>query len=348
MTLTKKAILIISPEPWDHIFVSKHHYANTLARLGNKVYFLNPPSHQDRVVEDNGVYVIDYKNKFPGIHRLPPIVRDVFMRIQVKALARHWDHLDVVWSFDPFRFQRLDVFNADVKIYHAVDVHTTTLEYEIANNADYTFFSSKKLLESIETQKPKFFVNHGLASHFLDHDFTYHRGENITVGYMGNLGYKYLDVEVIVNIVKSHPEVRFEFIGPYIDSDLYEALKTANNCLFTGKIDSKDLPKALDNMDLFVMSYKCKDNPATLANPHKILEYLSTGRVIISHYIDEYKDLDDLVVMAEDNPQLPALFSKVLTRLEFYNSPELVTARKNLARSNSYEEKIQFINKVIS
>ena len=42
--LRNKTILIISPQPWDHIAISKHHYANELAARNNTVYFLEPPN----------------------------------------------------------------------------------------------------------------------------------------------------------------------------------------------------------------------------------------------------------------------------------------------------------------
>ena len=43
MQLTNKTILVISPQAWGQMYLSKHHYALTLAQLGNTVYFLNPP-----------------------------------------------------------------------------------------------------------------------------------------------------------------------------------------------------------------------------------------------------------------------------------------------------------------
>ena len=41
--LRGKTILILSPQAWDTMFLSKHYYAIELAKRGNKVYFLNPP-----------------------------------------------------------------------------------------------------------------------------------------------------------------------------------------------------------------------------------------------------------------------------------------------------------------
>jgi len=45
-TITHKTILLISPQSWGNMFVSKHHYALELARAGNTVYFLNPPEEK--------------------------------------------------------------------------------------------------------------------------------------------------------------------------------------------------------------------------------------------------------------------------------------------------------------
>ena len=43
MLLRNKTILIISPQQWDGLMLSKQNYAEELTKLGNKVYFLPPP-----------------------------------------------------------------------------------------------------------------------------------------------------------------------------------------------------------------------------------------------------------------------------------------------------------------
>ena len=43
--LTDKAILLISPQPWNHVRISKHHYAEALAGHNN-VLFLEPPRRE--------------------------------------------------------------------------------------------------------------------------------------------------------------------------------------------------------------------------------------------------------------------------------------------------------------
>ena len=38
----KKAI-VVSPQSWGKMFISKHHYAVELSKLGYEVFFVNPP-----------------------------------------------------------------------------------------------------------------------------------------------------------------------------------------------------------------------------------------------------------------------------------------------------------------
>ena len=72
MSLKDKVILIISPQPWYQLFVSKHHYAIELAKYGNTVYFLNPPdaSLKERVLirpadAVPGLFIISHRVNFP-------------------------------------------------------------------------------------------------------------------------------------------------------------------------------------------------------------------------------------------------------------------------------------------
>jgi hypothetical protein len=41
-----KTALIVSPQAWGKMFISKHHYAVELSKLGYKVFFINPPKEK--------------------------------------------------------------------------------------------------------------------------------------------------------------------------------------------------------------------------------------------------------------------------------------------------------------
>ncbi|MEI2709146.1 MAG: hypothetical protein V9E96_09060 [Chitinophagaceae bacterium] len=84
------------------------------------------------------------------------------------------------------------------------------------------------------------------------------------------------------------------------------------------------------------------------ANSHKILEYLSTGKVIVSTYLSYYfnQTLFPMTGKGEED-DYTALFSTVINNLEQYNNREEQIKRITYALENTYEKNIQKINQFI-
>ncbi|MDP6641611.1 MAG: hypothetical protein QF381_04155 [Nitrososphaerales archaeon] len=278
------------------------------------------------------------------------------------------EKIDIVWSFDPYRFQNLTVFRAILNIYHAVDIHKTKVELDIANNADIILATSDKILERfVSVKKPKFKINHGLAEYFIGDENVQINGKkdysneisinkNIKAGYVGNLFYKYLDVKVFKSIITQNKRVFFYFIGPYEKSNLVgdehnlsfiNFLKNCENVHLIGPKPSTDLPFYLNHLDIFLLCYSGDKNVAEMSNPHKMLEYLSTGKAVVSHYVDEYIDYPDLIEMVESNRELPIKFKEVVCNIEYYNSPIKSEARKAFAFQNTYMKQLDRIENLI-
>ena len=363
-----KSILIISPERWGTLKVSKHHYASVLAKMGNKVFFLNPPRISDETSVDikdveNNLKTIDYMPFIRGSNRLPMILRKRFHKnLANKIIDSINVSIDITWSFDPSSFQYMSAFGAQLNIFHPVDVHRNRFEIAIARNADLIIAPSDNILERYKgVNKPKLKVNHGIADYFLETkrlSKSFIKSPNkVNVGLIGNLHYSFLDCETLIHIIKNNYGVDFYFIGPTGKSNLSNSLrneqfvrylKLAPNAFLLGSILSEDLPSYLREFDLFLICYTGDKNIAEMANPHKILEYLSTGKPVVSHYIDEYRDHRDIICMADDNKSLPELFFYVIHNLSKYNLSELIEKRKNLAENNTYSFQIIRIEKFLS
>ena len=85
--LTKKNILLISPEPWGINRVSKHHYATELAKRGNNVYYLNPPTDKFNIKsEQKRLFIFDYKPTYRGLSKLPNFISAMLIEKQIKKL----------------------------------------------------------------------------------------------------------------------------------------------------------------------------------------------------------------------------------------------------------------------
>jgi hypothetical protein len=267
------------------------------------------------------------------------------------------ESFDIIWSFDPFRFQNLKIFKSRLSIYHAVDVHHSKLEKEAVKTADLVFGSSRLILDRLKGNRNCFKINHGLASYFIDYKYKFESKRNIIkVGYVGNLHYKYLDTKTLSTIINNHPNVEFHFIGPYSTGNLSDKryhkdfitfLIRNENVILYGPVPSQELPRYLFKFDILLLCYTGDYQKAALSNPHKILEYLSTGKVIISHYIDEYKDKKALIEMAYLNQEIPKIFKNVLDNLGVYNQKDLQIKRRKFAKDHLYENKIKDIEEII-
>ncbi|MBH30610.1 MAG: glycosyl transferase family 1 [Candidatus Marinimicrobia bacterium] len=365
MLLSDKVILILSPESWGDNHVSKHHYALELAKRNNKVYFLNPTQVQvgDQIdVISDGLFVINYKLKIRGLNRLPLSFRKTFQNHYAKKLMKIIKHnIDILWSFEPYSFQYSSIFGSPLAIYHPVDIHKTKVEKEIGKLSHVIFGSSDRILNRFsEFDKPKLKVNHGLSDNFLNptklkKSFIVNPDKK-NIGLIGNLHYPFLDCDTLSYIIKNNSQVDFYFIGPFGSSNLsnslnnkefVEFLNSVSNVYLLGSKPSKDLPSYLFELDLFLICYTGDKNIDEMANPHKMLEYLSTGKPIVSHYIDEYRQYKDLICMANDNKDLPDLFSLVINNLDDYYLSHLVYKRQNIAQNNTYSLQIDRIEKFL-
>ena len=79
------------------------------------------------------------------------------------------------------------------------------------------------------------------------------------------------------------------------------------------------------------------------AEAHKF----SSGKVIVSSFIDEYKDTD-VLEMERFNKDINSRLKKVINNIDFYNDGEHQTKRIQFAKSNSYNQQINRIGKIIN
>ena len=120
------------------------------------------------------------------------------------------------------------------------------------------------------------------------------------------------------------------------------------NVLLHGSVTADVLSSELHRMDAFLICYDIKKDQSGGTNYHKVMEYLSTGKVIISNNITTYKLYPELVQMVEErdnNRSLPALFKKVITELDQFNAPPLQERRIAFAADNTYSRQIERIEK---
>ena len=185
------------------------------------------------------------------------------------------------------------------------------------------------------------------------------RPERIQAGMSGNLLRTDLDRKTLLKIVKDNTDVDFHFFGSHkatesnisgkTDADTESFLKELHSFAHVnmhGVLKTKELAVYLNKMDMLLICYDIDKDQSRGTNYHKVMEYLSTGKVIVSNNVSTYRNEPDLVRMTrnrQNNDELPALFRETALNLNSCNLPELVEKRKQFARQNTYKRQLDMI-----
>jgi hypothetical protein len=377
--LSGKTILIISPQKWGSMLVSKHHYALELAKRGNQVYYLNPPDNhrwklnkaEKRInikqsLLHSNLYLVDQLLYFPYLLKYHfRKLYHLLIRKQISdILEMIGKPVDIIWSFDIGNLFPLSYFRGrSFKIFHPVDEPGDQHAIAAARGADIIFSVTHEILDKYkEYPVGRHFINHGLAEEFIG-DFPIVISDKIQTGMSGNLLRTDLDREILLKIIHEHPQVDFHFFGSYqsgqsnlsgeADADTGVFLSTLGslpNVRFHGILQTSDLAAYLNKMDILLICYDMEKDQSKGTNYHKVIEYLSTGKVIVSNNITTYAGEPDLLRMVsgrENNNGLPVLFSETISSIHIYNSPEKMDKRKAFARGNTYSKQLDAIHKKI-
>lgn len=363
-SLASKNILIISPEAWGTNHVSKHHYARCLAHKENQVYFLNPPSGKRNIIEtERNLWVINYRENLKGLHYMPTRISGLLIKYKISSLEKKLNiKFDIIWNFDTSRFFNLQYLENKMRIAHIVDWSENFNRDQLCLTCDLCFCTSDLLRnEMIKSNQNTFNLGHGynLSDYSLtaEEKKVFSNNFKTKVGYIGNLSLKYIDWEIVTELIIKNPNTGFFFIGPEGNSNLGKSIqinkflykiKNLNNVFFLGEKASHKIPAYLLEFDILMLIYQADKYKEQLANPHKMLEYLGSGKVIISSWTEEYKDKEEIIEMVRDNAELIDRFADICKNLKHYNSQHLKNMRKKYARENSYPIKIQLIEKYLN
>ena len=343
-------VLIISPEAWDAHSVSKHHYAKTLAARGSTVFFLNPPDDfltelQIDVASDfAGVHVVSGPKVAAGLRFYPAFLR----RWMEARWLSHFEavigrKINVVWLFENSRFFDLRFATDRLKIYHQVDLNQDFHQAAAAATSDICFCTTDLIRRQLLQHTSKVYkIHHGLAINstgvepIKQHQEAF-SSNKVHAVYIGNFEMSYLDVDLLSGLARRFNEVQFHFVGGYQESGRLRVLTAdCGNIIWWGKVDSTRIPSFLEFADVLLVTYQAAHFDDQ-ASPHKFMEYLASGKVIVATYTDEYKDKPHLLEMARSSADYYIAFQKVIGNLDRYNSLDRQIERKEFALAHTYD-----------
>ncbi len=365
----KKAI-VVSPQSWGKMFISKHHYALELSKLGYEVFFVNPPKENKLGgLPQIKIEATEYENLVTVNHTLffsnylkfhLPFLHHIFIFIQRWLLLKKIGKPDLILSFDLTNNFPLKGLVCK-KIFFAADEPRAQQNFVSARNADLIVSVSQHILDLYEKQLPKakkLLINHGLSEEFLNIPKDLPRKyDGINIGLSGNFLFNDIDYPILLQIVVENPEVKFHFYGNHstesnigADSskanlDYLQQIKHSTNCIFYGVLGKRELALELNQMDAFLICYDPQKAQSSGSNSHKILEFLSTGKVIFSSHFSYYEGTD-LFYVNQRNDENIIISNRIksdILQLSKINAPQLIKIRKEFAQKHTYTQNLDNI-----
>lgn len=366
-----RRILLISPQPWAGIQVSKHHYARALAKLGHQVDFVEPPIRRGRagqltVAAADGearIRIVRYRPWFPysiKFHARP--LFDLAMRRQAQMIAAATGHPDIVWDFDNnYQFNDLRAFGAPVRIMHLVD--QVGARQSGVRHADLVVALDQDFIERVGARSvPHLVVAHGLnpvhaalARRIADAPQPKPRspGAALRIGYVGNLMMASVDHAAILLAVEANPAVAFDFVSPVgpetagtgPEADWLRRLAASTNVTIHTGFGPREIVALADTVDAWMVCYDLARDINAGANSHKMLEYLATGSPVLTSWLRPYVG-SALVTMAPrgDNSGFPDLLTQMLGNMAALDRADLRKERAAFALRHDYADHVETIS----
>lgn len=353
--------------------VSKHHYALELAEMDCRVFFIEPPDLDTSGViitscpDHANIRLVRYKPVFRGRRFLPGFIFSSLLQLQVKKLIRKTGvKPDVIFCFQGYLFQNLKWFGAALTIFFAADQFYYSYLPGEAASADLLISVSDTITEKLKTTgKQVHQLGHGLQKSFVQYaeellkqkDIVSPPG-HIIAGYTGNLRMEALDRQIMRDVINANPDITFIFWGSYKKTDLnlggvqsddadafIQFLKAKENVQLKGVVNSNQLLQEMTICNLFWICWKIGiNNLWDGSNSHKILEYLATGRPVVSHHVSSYKNSGLLYMLPQKvNTGYTQLFSDTVQLVKKGEPQYLAHQRLNMAVQSAYANKLKII-----
>lgn len=284
---------------------------------------------------------------------MPHFLQRFLIRRKFEALQRLCEvRFDMVWSFDNSVFYDFSALPTEVYcISHIVDLNQDFNTATAAKTANCCFGVIPAIVERLQQYNAQsYLIPHAVQAIPDQPDLMVLPGNNtVKALYTGNMSMPHIDWSLIIDLAIQYTHVDFVFMGSgNPGQEITERLKQLPNFYFHEAVKSDQLIHYLYSADILLLAYT--DAYYTqYASPHKMLEYLASGKVIMATWTAEYQQLFDResILMAKSHQGYLSQFKEVVENLEFWNSDEKRHARKYFAKENTYKKQITKIENLL-
>jgi len=269
----------------------------------------------------------------------------------------------ILWSYIPNAVEFLGKWNEKISVYHCVDELSANplipavireIEEEYLKRVNVVFASSQSLFQN----KKKFNLNTFYMPNVADFDHFNSAISNETVlpgdlaeipspkiGFIGAISRYKLDLNLIGEISRNHPEWSIILIGAKgegeKEAELGE-LENRKNIYLLGGRAYNSLPAYLKGFDVCLLPNLINEYTRNMF-PMKFFEYLSAGKPVVSTRLEALLEFSQYCYISSSSVEFEENIIKALRE----DSQTLKDIRINLARQYTWEKRIAQMSEVI-
>ena len=280
----------------------------------------------------------------------------LMIEFQIKLVIKKYgtdNGVDISWIFHPYQHPYSGYLNPAIKIYYVYDDYffqkfdlaaKTKLEFSILSKVNIVYVASKALLSRYSSLHnnvrllpngvSKDFIKTGRKDYIFDEISRLKPPLICTHGYISDR----MDVELIFNLAKVHPEWSLIFLGKCARSFSTKwnaILRECSNIYHYQEIDWTKITVYLRAMDVLIMPYR-KNNFNIAASPVRFIQAMAVGKPLITPHLPYAEEGKDVVYFAETLEQYSAIVKKIMENGE---DPDLSYQRIQYADHHSWENK---------
>ncbi len=149
--------------------------------------------------------------------------------------------------------------------------------------------------------------------------------------YWGSIDYKKVYYDLLKELSENSKHIDYLFIGRFFDFPVEDFEKT-ENIHFIGSRDYNNLPDYAYFSNGFIIPWDPNDEMNKHASPIKLREYLATGKPIVTTYIPEFDEFENLIYISHNNEE----FVENMNRAINEKNDILIKKRKEFIKRNDW------------
>ncbi len=356
----KGDIIFLSIIDWDYRYQRPQHIAAGLAKIGYRVFFINPTFNKYAQETKQGVQCYTFESDFSNINCLdnPCQAFDIMAEVENVVLGNNIRNAVVISEYptwhpvcarlkEAYGFGIFYDYLDDVRDFTHIN-HPGLLEEcfdKSVSQSDAVFATSQFLFEKAVKKNPNCVIarNGTEFGHFNRVAGEGSGNKKPVVGYYGEIS-NWFDHELMESCAKALPDYDFLLIGDYTYGNV-QGLKQLPNVKLLGEQTYDSLPGYLKSFDVAVIPFDSSRDLIRATNPVKFYEYLSAGKKIVATEIPEISSYHGkYALLSNDRKQ----FAKYLQMcLEGTDGLASVEERISFAKQNDWTARVDQIDRAL-